>query len=201
MALFFASSLFLNVPKAQAAYSDENFNLVREVASEIGPALSPIIIDDGSSTLALAPDGYLNKPLVIETQVTSVNSLPIKKTVKSSAVKTSSGFNVKLDTSGNNHFAYGWCTYYVASRRNIPWFGNAGTWLSGARGAGFATGSTPQVGAIIVTAESRYGHVGIVESVNSDGTITISEMNYSGWNRVSSRTISTSYGAIKGYIY
>lgn len=29
-----------------------------------------------------------------------------------------------------------------------------------------------------------YGHVGYVESVNADGSITVSEMNYAGWNRV-----------------
>jgi len=88
----------------------------------------------------------------------------------------------------------------VASQRPIPWRGNAGTWLSGARAAGFATGDTPQVGAIIVTSESAAGHVGIVSAVNGD-QITITEMNYHGFGVISSRTISTSYGAIKGYIY
>lgn len=201
MALFFTSSLFINIPKAQASYLDDNLSLAREVASEIEPVLSPIRVDSESSTLVLVPDGYLNKPLVTETQVTATNVTRAKTTVKSTIVKTSATASVKLDTSGINHFAYGWCTYYVASRRNVPWFGNAGTWLSGARGAGFATGSTPKVGAIIVTAESAYGHVGLVDAVNADGTITISEMNYSGWNRVSSRTISSNYSAIKGYIY
>jgi surface antigen len=116
-------------------------------------------------------------------------------------VKVTQTTKVKLSSDGNNHFSYGYCTYYVASRRNIPWFGNAGTWLSGARAAGFATGDIPQVGAIIVTSESVYGHVGIVEAVNGDGTITISEMNYSGFARITSRTIPVSYSAIKGYIY
>src|ERR1022692_2069758 len=27
-----------------------------------------------------------------------------------------------------NHFAYGFCTYYVATRRCVPWLGNAGSW-------------------------------------------------------------------------
>ena len=38
-----------------------------------------------------------------------------------------------------------------------------------------------------------YGHVAIVEAVNGDGTITISDMNYAGkLNVVSTRTISAS---------
>lgn len=38
---------------------------------------------------------------------------------------------------------------------------------------------TPEVGAVIQTTEgSWYGHVGVVTAINSDGTITIREMNY-----------------------
>jgi surface antigen len=35
-----------------------------------------------------------------------------------------------------------------------------------------------------------YGHVAVVESVNADGSIVVSEMNYAGWNVVSSRTVT-----------
>ncbi len=41
---------------------------------------------------------------------------------------------------------------------------------------------TPEVGAIFQTAAGPYGHVGVVESVNPNGTITVSEMNYAGFN-------------------
>ncbi len=45
---------------------------------------------------------------------------------------------------------------------------------------------TPEVGAIFQTAAGPYGHVGVVESVNPNGTITVSEMNYAGFNVKSS---------------
>jgi surface antigen/Mor family transcriptional regulator len=115
-------------------------------------------------------------------------------------VRQTGGDNAFLNRLPAHRFPYGWCTWYVASRRNIPWGGNAGTWLYHARAYGAATGKTPQKGAIIVTRESIYGHVGIVEKVNGN-QITISEMNYVGWGIESSRTISTSNPVIMGYIY
>ncbi|MCX6807066.1 MAG: LysM peptidoglycan-binding domain-containing protein [Candidatus Berkelbacteria bacterium] len=103
--------------------------------------------------------------------------------------------------SSVNGYPWGWCTWYAASRRNIPvHWGNAGHWLSSAKSSGYATGSIPQEGAIIVTRESMFGHVGYVESA-SGNSVTISEMNYSGWGVVSRRTISKNDSAIKGYIY
>jgi surface antigen len=88
-----------------------------------------------------------------------------------------------------NHFAFGFCTYYVATRRYVPWFGNANQWIAGARAYGFAEGSTPKVGSIMVTAESPIGHVAYVESVHSDGSWTVAEMNFAAWDVVDRRTI------------
>lgn len=104
--------------------------------------------------------------------------------------------------SSKNGYPYGWCTYYVATRRFVPsnW-GNARTWLSSARRAGYATGSTPAAGAIVQTSESWLGHVAYVESVNGDGTFTISEMNAIGWGKTSSRKMSVGSGKIVGFIY
>ena len=103
--------------------------------------------------------------------------------------------------AGAGHsFPYGYCTWYVSQRRYVPWSGNAGTWLYNARAMGYATGKNPRVGSIVVTSESWWGHVAIVEKVKG-GTITISEMNYKGWAVKSTRTISTSSRVIKGYIY
>lgn len=100
-----------------------------------------------------------------------------------------------------NGFPWGYCTWYVASRRgDVTWRGNAGAWLRNAKAQGRATGRVPAKGAIIVTNESWWGHVGIVESVQGD-KVTISEMNYAGFGRVSKRTISNKSGVIKGYIY
>lgn len=112
-----------------------------------------------------------------------------------------SGKYVEINHGRGNHFPYGWCTWYVAQKRYVPWHGNAGAWLYNAKSMGYATGKSPKAGSIVVTTEHRvYGHVALVESVGN-GTITVSEMNYKGWGIKNKRTLSTSSRAIKGYIY
>lgn len=103
-------------------------------------------------------------------------------------------------SSGPNHFPYGWCTWWVASKRNIPWSGNAWQWYGNAQAYGRPVGQTPVPGAVVVTWESGYGHVGYVESV-SGSSFTISEMNYTGFGRVSTRTVTTSQIPLIGFIY
>jgi surface antigen len=111
------------------------------------------------------------------------------------------GAPVTLEAPGGNHFAYGYCTWYVANRRYVPWFGNAIDWWPNARPYGYAEGQAPRVGAIMVTRESGYGHVAYVESVNGDGSWTISEMNFNGWNQVDTRTIRPGQVPLVGFIY
>ena len=113
--------------------------------------------------------------------------------------RSTSGKNIG-SYSGNNLYPWGYCTWYVASRRNVPRWGNAGAWLSNARASGYATGSTPRAGAIFVSNESPVGHVGIVESVNGN-SIKISEMNYGGLGRYNVRTVPANSSRIRGYIY
>ena len=51
--------------------------------------------------------------------------------------------------------------------------------------------NTPKAGAVMQTSQGAYGHVAYVESVNDDGSVKVSEMNYNGGpGVVSSRTIS-----------
>ena len=96
-------------------------------------------------------------------------------------------------SSAGNGYVYGYCTWYVKSvRSDLPNnLGNANTWAARARAQGFATGSTPRVGAV-AQAVTGYMHVALVTAVNGDGTITVSEMNYNGWGVVSSRTAPAS---------
>lgn len=82
-------------------------------------------------------------------------------------------------SSAGNGYVWGTCTWYVKSRiPSLPnQLGNGGYgWLSAAAAFGYATGSSPAPGAIGVES----GHVVIVESVNGNGTVNISEMNYAG---------------------
>jgi surface antigen len=105
-------------------------------------------------------------------------------------------------------FSYGYCTWWVAQKRYIPWRGNAAEWWWNARPFGFAEGATPRVGAVMVmgvSGTSPQGHVAYVESVNPDGSFVVSEMNWwgvagGGWNRVDYRTV-TSMRGILGFIY
>lgn len=100
-----------------------------------------------------------------------------------------------------NRFVYGFCTWYVASRRPVPWLGDAFQWYGQAQSYGWATGQAPRSGAIMVTWESGWGHVAIVEKVNADGTWLVSEMNFIGWGVISQRTISPGKVPLIGFIY
>ena len=149
----------------------------------------------------IIPDGKKDEPVTQQTapSTTSTGSFGIAARPYQSFEST--GKSTLDGNAGSGHkFPYGYCTWYVASRRYVPWGGNAGTWLYHAKAAGYSTGKTPRVGSIIVTSESWWGHVGIVEKV-SGGSVTISEMNYKGWAKKSTRTIDIHSRVIKGYIH
>ena len=112
-----------------------------------------------------------------------------------------------------DNFAYGTCTWYVASRRCIPWGGNARDWYRNAGAMGFKEGHVPTPGAVVAFWPGRdgaswyYGHVGYVEAVGpasgiSAGSFRMSEMNATaGWNRVDYRTFANNDSGIEGFIY
>lgn len=98
-------------------------------------------------------------------------------------------------------FPYGQCTWYVATRRFVPWSGHAKQWLKNSQQFGYRVGKVPAVGAIVATKEDAvYGHVAYVEEVTSD-SIVISEMNYKGLGIYSKRTLKINDWRILGYIY
>jgi len=103
----------------------------------------------------------------------------------------------------NNKFPVGWCTYYVATKRNVTWNGDAGFWYQNASAMGVPVGPTPKVGSIMVTWESWAGHVAYVESVNADGSWTVSEMNWVAFNTINERTIKPGQlgSRLVGFIY
>jgi surface antigen len=113
--------------------------------------------------------------------------------------------SVPIAHQSSNRFPFGQCTWYVAQKRQVPWNGNAWQWYSNAQTFGYRVGSQPRPGAIQVTWESYYGHVAYVESVNNDGSWTVSEMNYGGngggWGRVSWRRVRPGQAPLIGFIY
>ena len=111
--------------------------------------------------------------------------LPQPQPVRTASQKT---VNVPMGDSSGNRYVRGYCTWYVKNRRpDLPNnLGNAITWASRASAQGIATGSTPVVGAV----GQQGNHVVYVEAVHGDGTVTVSEMNWDGWNVISTRTVS-----------
>lgn len=115
--------------------------------------------------------------------------------------------------SAGNRYAFGNCTWYAYNRRaqlGIPvgsFWGNASTWAAYARAAGYLVDGNPAPGAVMASGGgyAGYGHVAIVESVNSDGSINISEMNAYRWgggfDRVDHGTISAAEAHSGMYSY
>lgn len=120
---------------------------------------------------------------------------PTTTTTTSSYSSSSTVFATGVTVYGDNGYSYGYCTWYAFNRRaelgrpiGSNW-GNAVTWAAYAAAAGFRVDRSPEPGAVFQVG-GGYGHVGIVEVVNSDGSIVVSEMNYVGWNIISRRTIT-----------
>ncbi len=120
----------------------------------------------------------------------------------------SAGYDVKvlnccLGPYPATGFPVGWCTYYVATKRNVTWRGDAGYWYQNAAAAGYPVGPTPKVGSIMVTWESWAGHVAYVESVNADGSWVVTEMNWVAFDVINQRTIKPGQlgQRLVGFIY
>ena len=188
------------LPVSGLAYTVKNGDNIDSIAKEFKADRDKIIAFnslhlDGElkvgETITI-PDGQKELPKPKPTTIIGV--VPRTYETFESAGKVLSG-----NGSGSHSFPYGYCTWYVAQKRTIPWGGNAGTWLYHAKASGYATSKTPTVGSIMVSSESWWGHVALVTGVSAD-SFTVSEMNYKGWAKKSTRTISKSNRAIKGFI-
>lgn len=86
-----------------------------------------------------------------------------------------------------NTYPIGQCTWGVKSLADWVgnYWGNANEWGASARKAGYTTGTTPQVGSVVVFPNVmyegiNYGHVAYVTHVYDDGSIEVMEANYGG---------------------
>lgn len=97
-----------------------------------------------------------------------------------------------------NLYEYGYCTFWSAklraeAGRPIPnTWGHANTWDDGAIRDGYLVDHAPTVGSIFQSDAGALGHVAYVKQVHPDGSWTISEMNFKGWNTTSERTLPAS---------
>ena len=125
------------------------------------------------------------------------------------------GFNPNHATGEDGSgYPYGQCTWWAYTRRHqlgLPvgsHFGNARSWGESAKALGYWVDGTPRhVGDIIVFApgqqgaDANYGHVAIVEKINADGSIEISESNVKGLGVISNRTFSADDASKLTYIH
>jgi surface antigen/LysM repeat protein len=195
------------LPVAGLTYTIANGDTIDSIANKYKAEKSKIIAfndlpADGKVEVGaeiVIPDGEKEIPQTPSTQDTGIARRQYATT--DGGTPTVSGWRELEGHAGAGHkFPYGYCTWYVAQKRYVPWGGNAGTWLYHAKVAGYRTGKSPRVGAIMVSSESWWGHVALVESVSGD-SFTVSEMNYRGWAKKSTRTLSIKSGVVKGFIY
>ncbi|MCE5090066.1 CHAP domain-containing protein [Staphylococcus devriesei] len=136
----------------------------------------------------------------------STSDRNIKVTTTTAPSSHSSGVSISNSaSSGSNLYTSGQCTYYAYERAGgkigSTW-GNANNWANAAAASGYTVNNSPSAGAILQTSQGAYGHVAYVESVGSDGSVTVSEMNYGhGVGVVTSRTISASQASSYNYIH
>ena len=108
----------------------------------------------------------------------------------------------------SNLYDWGQCTWHVFNKRaqigkgiSTYWW-NANNWDNAAPGDGYTVDHRATVGSILQSDLGYYGHVAFVESVNSNGSITVSEMNYSASPGITTyRTIPVSQVSSYKYIH
>jgi surface antigen len=126
------------------------------------------------------------------------------------------GGGVKVSTATSNTYPPGQCTWYACQKYHdltgyyVPWKANANGWASGAKGSqGWNVSSTPVVPSIICLqagvqlADPTYGHVGVVSSINANGTVTTTDLNWglTQAQRSQVSTVTFTPGAGVSFIY
>ncbi|AVQ33908.1 LysM peptidoglycan-binding domain-containing protein [Staphylococcus muscae] len=140
------------------------------IASKYGTTYRNIMNLNGLNSFLIFPGQKLKvtgTATVSQTQTTTTN------------YGTSPVFNHK------NYYDWGQCTWHVFNKRQAAgraisaYWWNANTWDNNAVRDGYLVNNQPAVGSILQSDLGYYGHVAYVERINSDGSILVSEMNYS----------------------
>jgi N-acetylmuramoyl-L-alanine amidase len=172
------------LPVSGLVYTVQSGDSADGLASKYSANAAQILSFNNAEVKGLTPGTEIIIPDGIKQEAPAA---PVRSQIASTANFTPHLTNYGYSANG---YSFGYCTFYVATRRGIPsnW-GNANAWYYNAQASGFSVGTTPIPGAIAWTGAGYYGHVAYVESVNGS-MITISEMNYNGnWDRVTWRTV------------
>lgn len=143
------------------------------------------------------------------------NNPQIAKRMSADTNVLPAGFNPNHATGDTgNAYPYGQCTWWAYTRRaqlGLPtgsYFGNAQNWAASASALGYWVDHTArEVGDVVMFSPGQagasgvYGHVAVVEKVNSDGSVEISESNAKGLGVISNRTFSATEAAQFTYIH
>ena len=112
-----------------------------------------------------------------------------------------------IKKAGYNYYYKGSCVYYAFNRRaqlkrpvSNNW-NSAKYWPSKARRMGYKVSRTPVYGAVMISQTGYHGHAAVVERINRNGSILVSEMNFPRNGVKTYRTISKAQRSQFEYIY
>jgi surface antigen/phage tail protein X len=211
------------LPVDGVLYTVKNGDTIDSIASKFNTTAQNITVYNDLELSGLVPGKQVILPSgILPTNERPGYQAPQVRTLTSSfsSYRYANGFaggsglgswvNTKSTTSGNTN-AWGNCTWWAWERRYemgmaLPSgaLGNAREWSYTLGQAGHLVDSVPSYGAVFQSSEGYYGHVGVVEVVNADGSIVVSEMNnYSlgGYNIVDKRVIPASAVGSFNYIH
>ncbi|MCE5090800.1 LysM peptidoglycan-binding domain-containing protein [Staphylococcus devriesei] len=162
-----------------------------------GDSLSSIASRYGTTYRHIMNLNGLNNFLIYPGQKLKVSGTASVSTPRPTTTQTSSYYN-SPKFSHSNLYDWGQCTWHVFNRRlavgrgiSTYWW-NANNWDDAALSDGYRVDYRPEVGAIAQSDAGYYGHVAFVERINSNGSILVSEMNFSAGPGITTyRTISS----------
>ncbi|HTI14995.1 MAG TPA: CHAP domain-containing protein [Dictyobacter sp.] len=150
-----------------------------------------LITSQIATATAVTQDGYDAGNQSYAYVNTAITPAPTQAPVTPSTSVSGDPVNAAADGTFTDNFTAGQCTYWADEREYaltgyaVPWSGNADEWPYNAPSYGWEVSQTPILHSIIalepgVQGAGSYGHVAIVESINSDGSLTTSNWNWNG---------------------
>ncbi len=184
-----------NASGSTSTYTVKSGDSLSAIAARYGTTYQKIMSLNGLSNFIIYPG----------------QKLKVSGTASSSGSTSNSNNNSGYTSPTFNHqnlYDWGQCTWHVFNRRKAigkpisTYWWNANNWASAAAKDGYVVNRTPSVGSILQSSAGYYGHVSFVERINSNGSLQVSEMNFSSSPGVLTyRTIPASQVSSYNYIH
>lgn len=166
-----------------SSIADTHKTTYKRIFNANASIVNPDIIDvDDTVRIPRADEVLTDRPLPANIVLPAAQASNLPTAAAAASAPAGGEVTMRRGTAmgsvAGNGYVWGNCTWYVKNRRpDLPNnLGNGGSWVANAASMGLATGSKPVAGAV----GEQPGHVVYVESVNANGTVNISEMNYNG---------------------